>query len=180
MTTSVDDDAARLLCDPVGVAEIADRLGMKRKTLDMIRYRGGDNALPPARWAVGGWPAWEWITDVVPWAVRTGRWPQGRPVPEVTPGRCLDTEPCGLEEICHRLGIKRDTLDHVQNRGGAGALPEPRWILGGSRPVWDFRLDVEPWARRTGRWPARGARRAPAAPNDRPGRRTGRKATAKR
>ena len=56
-------------CDPVGLAEIAERLGVARVTVDQWRQRG---VLPEPRWTVGGRPAWNW-PDVVMWAQTTGR-----------------------------------------------------------------------------------------------------------
>lgn len=54
---------------PVGIPEIADRLNVKRETVDMWRYRG---LLPDPKWVVGGRPAWDW-KDVELWARETGR-----------------------------------------------------------------------------------------------------------
>lgn len=54
---------------PVGIVEIADRLGVKRATVDQWLQRG---LLPDPRWTVGGRPAWAW-SDVQAWAVETGR-----------------------------------------------------------------------------------------------------------
>jgi hypothetical protein len=56
-------------CDPVGVAEIARRLGVKRQTAGMWRVR---QLLPPPRWTISGQPAWNW-PDVEAWARETGR-----------------------------------------------------------------------------------------------------------
>lgn len=56
-------------CDPVGIAEIAERLGVKRPTVDIWRTRG---VLPDPRWEVGGRPAWNW-PDVLAWARATNR-----------------------------------------------------------------------------------------------------------
>lgn len=61
------DDPAN--CEPVGIAEIADRLGVKRPTVDIWRQR---NLLPEPRWTVGGRPAWNW-PDIQGWAEETGR-----------------------------------------------------------------------------------------------------------
>lgn len=58
-----------MTCDPVGIAEIAARLGVKRATVDQWRMR---ELLPEPRWTVGGRPAWDWA-DVLAWAVSTGR-----------------------------------------------------------------------------------------------------------
>lgn len=55
--------------EPVGLAEIAERLGVKRGTVDVWRRR---DRLPEPRWTVGGRPAWDWA-DIVAWAERTGR-----------------------------------------------------------------------------------------------------------
>lgn len=51
-------------CDPVGITEIAQRLGVQRATVDVWRARG---VLPEPRWTVGGRPAWNW-PDVHAWA----------------------------------------------------------------------------------------------------------------
>ena len=56
-------------CDPVGIPEIAQRLGVKRPTVDIWRTRG---LLPEPRWTVGGRPAWAW-NDVEAWARASGR-----------------------------------------------------------------------------------------------------------
>jgi predicted DNA-binding transcriptional regulator AlpA len=55
--------------DPVGVVEIAERLCVKRDTVDKWRAR---LAFPEPRWTVGGRPAWDWH-DVLAWAISTGR-----------------------------------------------------------------------------------------------------------
>jgi hypothetical protein len=56
-------------CEPVGAVEIADRLGVKRGTVDQWRQR---KLMPDPRWSVGGRPAWNW-PDVEAWARDTGR-----------------------------------------------------------------------------------------------------------
>lgn len=60
-------------CDPVGAVEIADRLHVKRATVDQWRQRDGAH-FPPPRWTVGGRPAWNWH-DIETWARTTGRLP---------------------------------------------------------------------------------------------------------
>lgn len=57
-------------CEPVGIVEIAARLGVKRNTVDQWIQRAIE--FPPARWTVGGRPAWNW-PDVEQWATETGR-----------------------------------------------------------------------------------------------------------
>lgn len=57
------------MCEPVGIPEIAERLGVKRATVDTWRVR---ELLPEPRWVVGGRPCWDW-PDVEAWAERTGR-----------------------------------------------------------------------------------------------------------
>lgn len=56
-------------CEPVGSDDIADRLGVKRQTVAMWRYRG---VLPDPSWTVSGRPAWNW-PDVEKWAKETNR-----------------------------------------------------------------------------------------------------------
>lgn len=57
------------LCDPVGLAEMAERLGVKPQTARMWRHR---NLLPEPDWTVSGQPAWSWST-IEAWARATGR-----------------------------------------------------------------------------------------------------------
>ena len=56
--------------EPVGVAEIADRLGVTRAAVDKWRVR--DVGFPAPAWTVGGRPAWDWA-DITAWAHATGR-----------------------------------------------------------------------------------------------------------
>lgn len=58
-----------MTCDPVGLKEIAERLGVQRNTVDVWAYR---KLLPDARWQVGGRPAWNW-PDIKAWALESGR-----------------------------------------------------------------------------------------------------------
>lgn len=55
--------------EPVGLAEIAERLGVKRATVDQWQAR---KLLPEPKWTVGGRPAWNW-RDIEVWARATGR-----------------------------------------------------------------------------------------------------------
>lgn len=57
------------MTEPVGVLEIADRLGVKQQTVAMWKYRG---LLPEPKWVVSGSPAWDW-KDIERWADETGR-----------------------------------------------------------------------------------------------------------
>ncbi|HLT70065.1 MAG TPA: hypothetical protein VKZ72_07855 [Acidimicrobiales bacterium] len=54
---------------PVGIVEIAERLGVERQTVDAWRHRG---VLPDPAWTVGGRPAWAWST-IEAWARATRR-----------------------------------------------------------------------------------------------------------
>lgn len=56
--------------EPVGVVEIAARLGVTRRAIDKWRQRG--LGFPAPAWTVGGRPAWRW-SDVETWARDTGR-----------------------------------------------------------------------------------------------------------
>ena len=58
--------------EPVGVVEIAQRLGVTRDAIDKWRARG--LGFPDPRWTVGGRPAWQW-DEIEDWARRTGRLP---------------------------------------------------------------------------------------------------------
>lgn len=57
--------------DPVGLADIADRLGVARQTAKQWNAR---KLLPPPKWMVSGSPAWNWA-DIEKWARKTGRMP---------------------------------------------------------------------------------------------------------
>lgn len=54
---------------PVGMPEIAKRLGVAGTTVQQWRYR---ELLPDPWWTVGGGPAWPWWV-IESWAQRTGR-----------------------------------------------------------------------------------------------------------
>jgi len=56
-------------CDPVGFEEIAARLHVQSRTVQMWRYRG---LLPPADGTISGRPFWFWPI-VEQWAEQTGR-----------------------------------------------------------------------------------------------------------
>lgn len=62
--------------EPVGIKELADRVGTTRKTVDTWRERPGAK-FPSPRWVVGGRPAWDWC-DIEEWGVATGRLREGR------------------------------------------------------------------------------------------------------
>lgn len=49
--------------EPVGISEIAERLGQRRQTVAIWHHRG---QLPDPRWTVSGNPAWEWA-DIDKW-----------------------------------------------------------------------------------------------------------------
>jgi predicted DNA-binding transcriptional regulator AlpA len=55
--------------DPVGTVEIAQRLGVKRATVDQWRQR---KLMPEPDWTVGGRPAWR-LGTILAWARETGR-----------------------------------------------------------------------------------------------------------
>jgi hypothetical protein len=57
-------------CDPVGVLEIAERIGVQRQTVAVWRRR--HPSFPEARWLISGLPAWDW-TDIEPWLKATDR-----------------------------------------------------------------------------------------------------------
>lgn len=55
--------------DPVGIAEIAQRLGVKRQTASQWRLRG---LLPEPDWTRSGVALWRW-ERIAEWAEQTGR-----------------------------------------------------------------------------------------------------------
>lgn len=59
----------RIVGFPVGIIEIAEKLGVKRATVDQWLQR---DLLPEPDWTVGGRPAWEW-SSIARWAQETGR-----------------------------------------------------------------------------------------------------------
>lgn len=64
--------APPVAADPVGLSDIADRLGVARQTAKQWHLR---KELPPAKWMVSGRPAWDWPT-IEKWAKKTGRAPE--------------------------------------------------------------------------------------------------------
>ena len=60
-----------------------------------------------------------------------------------------EAEPVGITEIAKRLHVPRHNVARWRDRN---LLPPVRWTVGG-RPAWDWQLDIEPWARATGRLP---------------------------
>ena len=61
------------MSDPVGAAEIAQRLHVKPETVWQWRQRG---LLPEPRWTVSGAAAWDW-RDIEKWARQTDRLKDG-------------------------------------------------------------------------------------------------------
>lgn len=63
----------------------------------------------------------------------------------------------GAEDISSMLGVQLQTVHRWRTRSremGAGALPEPEWIIGGV-PIWQ-RSTIVRWARQTNRLSASG------------------------
>ena len=53
----------------VGISEVAERLGVKRSTVDRWRQR---DVMPAPGWVLSSSPVWVW-GEVEAWARRTGR-----------------------------------------------------------------------------------------------------------
>lgn len=60
----------RATADPVGLVEIAARLGVAQNTVSQWRNR--HPGFPAPRWVVSTYPAWDW-SDIAKWAKATGR-----------------------------------------------------------------------------------------------------------
>lgn len=58
-----------MTCDPVGLKEIAERLGYKVQTVQLWSHQGD---LPEPPWRVSGQPAWDWPT-IATWAQQRGK-----------------------------------------------------------------------------------------------------------
>lgn len=58
-----------MTCDPVGVADIADRLGVKRQTVALWNMK---KRLPPPDWQLRSGPLWHW-PRVKKWAKDAGK-----------------------------------------------------------------------------------------------------------
>ena len=61
-------------CEAVGLAQIAERLGVQRETAVRWNYRGLLKDLPKLGEA-GNYPVWCWPHVIVPWAQRKGKLP---------------------------------------------------------------------------------------------------------
>ncbi|MGH9067138.1 MAG: hypothetical protein ACRD0J_06575 [Acidimicrobiales bacterium] len=72
-----------MICDPVGIPEVAKRAGLSVAAVRRWRYA---ELLPPERWTVGGGPAWDWGRDICPWLVSTGRLDKATGRPRRHPG----------------------------------------------------------------------------------------------
>lgn len=93
---------------PVGIPEIAEKLGVKRATVDQWIQRG---LLPPPDWTVGGRPAWNWPT-VRGWAVETGRLQEEAMLTVI--------------DLTRELGLPATAADKVARFVGAFEIHDPR------------------------------------------------------
>lgn len=99
---------------PVGILEIAERLDVKRATVDQWLQR---DLLPPPEWKVGGRPAWNWAT-IRRWAVETGR---------------LVT----IAELTTALGLSADAQERVARFAGAFLDPAEAAKVGRIPKRWE-------------------------------------------
>lgn len=77
MTPAVPAEAytAGVPVDPVGIAEIAKRLGRPRQT---VKGWSARKELPEPKWVVSGHPAWDWPV-IERWATKHDRWGKVKP-----------------------------------------------------------------------------------------------------
>ena len=121
--------------EPVGPAEIAERLGVAVATVYVWRH---DGLLPPPRWQIFRGPVWNW-RDIEAWAKSVGRLPSvERPAANCSPENL--PELLSSDEVATRIGT---TAGAVRARARRGQIPAPRWHIAG-RAVWDSR-DIDDW-----------------------------------
>lgn len=95
-------------------------------------------------------PSGNWTTDPEIAGRLWAKWvKEGKPLSTknhdlTMPSTC---EPVGGLEVAARLGMRPKTVTQWKLRG---LLPAPRWTVSGE-DAWDWEVDIEPWARRTGR-----------------------------
>jgi predicted DNA-binding transcriptional regulator AlpA len=146
MTTSADPMDTDIL--PVGIPEIADKLGVKRATVDQWIQRG---LLPPPDWTIGGRPAWNWPT-IRRWAAGTGRIVaplDSRPLygqladalaeqiqrGELAPGQLLPSEPYLMGNHDVSRGTVRAAMALLRDRGLIVTAPgKGSFVAGGVEP----------------------------------------------
>lgn len=103
---------------PVGILEIAEKLGVKRATVDQWLQR---DLLPAPDWTVGGRPAWNWPA-IRRWAIKTGRH-QEEPV--IT-----------IADLTTALGLPATKRETVARFAGAFTAPEVYAKTGRIAPRW--------------------------------------------
>ena len=123
--------------EPVGPAEIAERLGVAVATVYVWRH---DGLLPPSRWQIFRGPVWDW-RDIAAWAASVGRLRStNQPSATLTCSAENLPELLSSDEVAKRIGT---TAGAVRARARRGQIPAPRWHIAG-RAVWDSR-DIDEW-----------------------------------
>lgn len=116
-------------CDPVGLTEIAVRLGVAPQTARAWRVR---RLLPATRWTVSGQPAWNW-KDIANWAAATGRFEahtnEGASMPLLTVEETVTirrADALGSAHLHVRQHVGPDTLDFDLEGNPIGVAVGPR------------------------------------------------------
>ena len=120
-------------CDPVGLTEIAVRLGVAPQTARAWRAR---RVLPDRRWTVSGQPAWDW-KDIASWAAATGRlaphMKEGAVMPLLTAEETViirRVDGPGSVQLQVRQHLGPDTLDFdLEGQPVGGAVGPRRHVL---------------------------------------------------
>lgn len=111
--------------DPVGIVDIAIRLGARQGTVAQWRWRGDRLAgepMPEPRWTVSSGAVWHW-PDIEAWARRTDRFPASGPITAREP-EPAEPEPV-VDPWASVRGRRLDRLPEVPIEPLASALPLP-------------------------------------------------------
>jgi len=112
--------------DPVGIADIAKRLQVRRQTVAVWKARG---LLPDPDWTVSSQPAWDW-TRIHDWANATGRLTDGLVIAWLT---VLCVTATTDEDVLRMARVSRS----VQIASAPGGAIQREWVRLAQSPGLD-------------------------------------------